>query len=341
VTFGIAEELLLLSLKFGPGQVPADWRQAGCGATRSRYRCVFSPASFVLALDEVLEEADVALWYDTLICGAVRKAGRLTAIEVENKSGRALFRAAAFVDATGDADVAFQAGAECAEGLNRLSIWGTEASMEGARRALAEGDGLPLMGGFRLGGDNVGRNAPAHLPPYRGTDAADVTKFVLEGRRLLREHYQREQAALGQSGRSDLFPVTLPSMAQFRTTRRIAGRATLATGQEEKESPDSIGLAPDWRKAGPVWEIPYGALVPRNVRGLLAAGRCLSSEQDAWEVTRVIPVAALTGQAAGVAATLAVKGGTTPDRIEPEAVQAGMRFRGIPCRRDDLSRKSP
>jgi hypothetical protein len=339
VTFGIAEELLRLSLRYGPGRVPDDWRQAGCGATASRYRAVFAPMSFALALDEVLEEADVTLWYDTLVCGAIRKGGRLTALEVESKSGRGLFQAAVFIDATGDADLACLAGAECAESTNHLSIWGTEASLTAAREAVALNNGEPLLQTFRLGGDNAGRQAPDHLPPLRGTNAVEVTRFVLEGRKLLRAHYQREQAAAGVDGRSAIFPVTLPSMAQFRTTRRIAGRATLQTGQERKGAEDSIGLAPDWRKAGPVWEIPYGTLVPRNVRGLLAAGRCISSEQDAWEVTRVIPVAALTGQAAGAAATLAVRGGTTPDRLDPEAVQSVMRLRGIPCRRDDLDKK--
>jgi hypothetical protein len=291
----------------------------------------------VLALDEVLEEADVHVWYDTLVCGVVHKGDRLTGLEVENKSGRGLFKASVFIDATGDADVASLAGAACAEATNHLSIWGTEASLAAARKAVAAEDGQALLQMFRLGGDNAGRQAPTHLPPMRGTDAADVTRFALEGRKLLRDHYRREQGALA-GGRSFIFPVTLPSMAQFRTTRRIEGRSTLRTGQETKSAADSIGLAPDWRKAGPVWEIPYGTIVPKNVRGLLAAGRCISSEKDAWEVTRVIPVAALTGQAAGAAATLAFRGKTTPDELDPKAVQAVMRLRGIPCRRADLDK---
>ncbi|HAH86815.1 MAG TPA: hypothetical protein DCL60_05530, partial [Armatimonadetes bacterium] len=37
---------------------------------------------------------------------------------------------------------------------------------------------------------------------------------------------------------------------------------------------------------------------------MLAAGRCISSVEDAWEVARVIPTAAPTGQGAGIASTL-------------------------------------
>ena len=64
--------------------------------------------------------------------------------------------------------------------------------------------------------------------------------------------------------------------------------------------------------------------------GLLAAGRCISSQGDAWQVTRVIPPAALTGQAAGLAATLAVQRDTTPDRLDARDVQAELAAKNIP-----------
>ena len=119
-------------------------------------------------------------------------------------------------------------------------------------------------------------------------------------------------------------------MAQFRTTRRIVGRETMTDGQHGLHRPDSIGLVADWRKAGYVWEIPYGTLLPQRVTGLLVAGRCISSEGDAWEVTRVIPPAALTGQVAGLAAGLAIQRGTTPDQIAASALQAELARLDIP-----------
>jgi len=61
VTFGIAEELLHLSYKYGPGDVPPDWQEIVDGKAKSRYRVTFSPAACVLAFDEVLEDvAEVA-----------------------------------------------------------------------------------------------------------------------------------------------------------------------------------------------------------------------------------------------------------------------------------------
>jgi len=175
------------------------------------------------------------------------------------------------------------------------------------------------------------------MPKFSGTDSAQVTRFVLEGRRLLREYYTTQHAQDNDNNRHHHFPTTLPAMAQFRTTRRIVGQATMADGQEGRHRPDSVGLAPDWRKAGPLWEIPYGALLPRTITGLLAVGRCMSTDGEAWEVMRVIPTAALSGQVAGVAATLAVQRATTPDAIPVDDIQAVLRQKGMPLHMADVT----
>ncbi|MCU0501581.1 MAG: FAD-dependent oxidoreductase, partial [Anaerolineae bacterium] len=263
VTFGIAEELLHLSIKYGPGDVPAGWREPGEHAERGRYRVAFSPASFVLAMDEALDAAGVTLWLDTLVCRPVMAGEHIAGLVVENKSGRGLLTAACVVDATGDADVAFRAGAACAEGDNWLSLWAVQVSQERAARATAAPDAVSLLDVIHLGANNAGGGAPAGYPKLNGTDAEQVTQFVMDSRRLLREHYRARQAEGGASDRRRLFPVTLPSMAQFRTTRRILGREQMADGQHGLHRPTSIGLVADWRKAGYVWEIPFGALLPQ------------------------------------------------------------------------------
>jgi hypothetical protein len=122
-------------------------------------------------------------------------------------------------------------------------------------------------------------------------------------------------------------------MAQFRTTRRIEGKVTLTDEHETATFADSLGICGDWRKPGPIWEIPYGCLLPRKIIGLLTAGRCIASDGNAWEVTRVIPVAALTGQIAGLAASMAVSQSITPDLLDVRQLQEELTNRGIPFRR--------
>ena len=331
VTYGIAGELLHLSIKYGPGDVPDGWR-----AGRGRFQTPFSPASFILALDEELEAAGVDLWLDTLVCQPVMAGDRIVGIEVENKSGHGVLRAHCVIDATGDADVAFRAGAACAEADNWLSMWAIQASYEKAQKVVAAPDKTSLLDCVRLGGDAWGHGAPPDAEKLFGTEGAQVTRFVLESRRLLREHYAVRQAAGGDADRRRLFPVTLPAMAQFRTTRRIVGAVTLSDGQDGVHVPSSIGLVPDWRKPGPVWEIPYETLVPQGVTGLLVAGRCIASEGDAWEVTRVIPPAALTGQVADIAARLVVSRDTTPEVLDAGDVQAELSRMGIPFHIGDV-----
>jgi hypothetical protein len=119
-------------------------------------------------------------------------------------------------------------------------------------------------------------------------------------------------------------------MAQFRTTRRIDGVETMQPEWENLEIATSVGVIPDWRKAGPLREIPYGALLPQGVKGLLAVGRCMSAAGEAWEVSRVIPPAALTGELSGIAAVLAVRHATTPDALAVPDVQAAVRDKGHP-----------
>jgi len=334
VSRGIAEELLYASIKYGPGEVPPGWRDAHDKTEPERYRVAFSPAAFVLALDELLVEAGVQLWLDTLATAPVMDGNRLAGIEVENKSGRGRLRAKCVVDATGDADVAARAGAECALADNWLAMWALQASLKAAERATAEGNATPLLEVKILGADNAGRGEKVPTRKWRGTSGRDVTEFVLESRKLLRDDYARQRA--GSGGRHNVFPLALPTMAQLRTSRRIVGKALLSAGGCGRRAEDSVGLAADWRKPGCVWEIPYGTLVPEKVDGLLTAGRCISSEGDAWEVTRVIPAAAVTGQAAGVAATLSAQTGKTPGTVDVRDIQDVLARKGIPLHLRDV-----
>jgi hypothetical protein len=175
------------------------------------------------------------------------------------------------------------------------------------------------------------------MPKFKGTDGKDVTRFVLEGRRLLREHYAAKQADPDGGGRHGVYPIHLPSMVQFRTTRRIEGQVTLSEGMHAREFDDSVGLLANWWRPGEVWQVPYGTLLPRKVRGLLAAGRCISAEGEAWEVTRVIHGAAHTGELAGIAAALAVRNETTPEALDVACLRREVAERGIRYRFESRS----
>ncbi len=328
VSFGLAEELLHRCMQYGPGRVPQSWRGLHDAPEPNRYRTAFSPASYILALDEILEEAGVHLLFDALACTPVLDGSRVAGVEIENKSGRSRILAGCVIDATGDADIAFRAGVPCVQGANRLSLWAIEetcrvAEAPGTTRGHEHGPAVTRMDG------DGGRS-------YSGTDGDEVSAFLLDSRRLLRkrcrQRYERDPGL-----RETFYPVTLPAMAQYRTTRRIAGQVTLQPGQAWRSFPDSVGLVADWRRPGSVWEIPYGALLPPPAfANLLVAGRCMAAAEDAWQVTRVIPAAAVTGQACGAAAALAVRRRSAPSELPVADLQQALARRGVPLQLESL-----
>ena len=103
--------------------------------------------------------------------------------------------------------------------------------------------------------------------------------------------------------------MTIPTMPQFRTIRRIVGKTDFNAVDGQKFE-DSIGECGDFRPdgAGKHYQIPFGALYNEKFPNMFAAGRIISAPQgDGWEVARVIPVCALTGEAAGKGAARFVR----------------------------------
>ena len=64
------------------------------------------------------------------------------------------------------------------------------------------------------------------------------------------------------------------------------------------------------------YDIPYRCMVPKKISGLLIAGRCMSSDQPAYESWRSMAPVMCLGQAAGTAAALCAAIGTTPHDLD-------------------------
>ena len=85
---------------------------------------------------------------------------------------------------------------------------------------------------------------------------------------------------------------------------------------------------------GEAYDIPLRCLLPRRVEGLLVAGRCISGTHEAHSSYRVMPIVMATGQAAGVCAALAARGGMTPRRVSVRNVQGELARQGASLRRE-------
>ena len=87
----------------------------------------------------------------------------------------------------------------------------------------------------------------------------------------------------------------------------------------------------DWQGLAP-YEIPYRCLVPREVEQLLVAGRCISVDHTAHGRTRNMPACMATGQAAGTAAALAVRGNALVRDVDVPSVQDVLRSINMPLK---------
>jgi len=132
-----------------------------------------------------------------------------------------------------------------------------------------------------------------------------------------------------------------------RESRRVVGLASVEDADVENGSkredvvvhnawflidihnPAGGGQAEGHSQPAKPYDIPLGALIPKNTRNLLTAGRCISGSHRAHASYRVMSICMATGEAAGIAASLALKGGKTVAEVKASEVQEVLSGRGV------------
>lgn len=301
--FGISEELIRLSTKYGFDNLPPCWGGEGRNKQRNqRFSTFYSPGIYAIALDRFVLDEGVALRFDTLATTPVMEGGICRGVIVESAGGCEFFPAKVVIDATGDASVMHRAGVPTVEGKNYLSYIAHGYTEESMAEYKENRDPVRLRKWLNSGSDMRGNGHPEGMTRIAGTDADQITDFVIQGKKRMLDR-------ISNWDKNEFDLMMIPSMPQFRTIRRIVGNTDFC-GIDGETFDDAIGACGDFRKnhIGKHYQIPFGALWNRDFGNLLACGRIISApEGDGWEVTRVIPVCALTGEAAGKAAALMVR----------------------------------
>jgi hypothetical protein len=169
-----------------------------------------------------------------------------------------------------------------------------------------------------------------------GIDGQALSEAEIEGRRQLRQillFLRRRVAGFAEA--------TIYSVAHhigIRETRRIRGLAyvTLADFEARRKFPDAIarvnyaidihnpnGSGTDLRHIpqDDWYEIPYGCIVPADSANLLIGSRSISVDHAVHSSMRVMPPVCSVGQAAGMAAAMAVATGVKPSQLDGKAVR--------------------
>lgn len=314
---GIAEELIRLAVKYGFEDIPREW--GGVSTPRPNYRRFathYSPHIFALALIDYLENNGVSLRLDTLATYTDVEGGVCRGILVETVGGREYFPATMVIDATGDATVCARCGIPTEFGDNYFTYITHEMNTDDAQALAEDGNFCAARRWHNVGSDFFGNgNVGGRLVQVRTAD--DVTDFMVRG----------GKAALERLTRQDRFSrevLSIPTMPQFRKIRRIIGESEFDGSEDGVHIDNAVGAMGDFRKAGRRFELPYTTLYNKAVGNLFAAGRIISAKGDGWEIVRVIPVAALSGEAAGTAAALCVKLGCNNHTLDVTRLQKAL-----------------
>lgn len=299
VSFGIAEELLKLSIERGcEGRYPSAWIDGGNEADKlkQRYMVDFNAQMFAILAEKKLVSEGVEILYGTSVCAVSVDNKKADKIFIENKSGRSAVIMKSIVDSTGDADIFAFAGAKTvnfSQG-NILAAW--YYSTDNGKYTLH-----PIGCCDIPDKEKQQKKGPELLSQRRfsglcGKELSEMTEMSHEN---IYNHFLKS---------GDISPehmlTTIATIPQIRMTRRPDGAFTLDDTDDHKHFDDSIGLISDWRKAGPIYEVPFRCLYGNDLKNVAAAGRCISNTDAMWDISRVIPCCAVTGQAAGTAAAM-------------------------------------
>ena len=304
VSFGIAEELLRLSVKLGYEPMMDGASKEGNargmawltgdeeGKKKSRFEVQFNANAFAILCEQMLLENGVNILYGTSVSGTVVENKKITAVITENKSGRIAYKGKSFVDASGDADLCYLSGAktETFTQGNVLASWYYE---------MMDGEYRLKMLGFADIPDKYKKAEDKSQKRYSGLDGKEISDMVCDSHKNLLNDFLKKGGI-----NKDHALTNIATIPQLRMTRRIIGAYTMNDEEVFKSFPDSIGMISDWRKAGPVYEIPFSTLYGKDIKNLITCGRCISVTDDMWDISRVIPPCAVTGEAAGIAAAI-------------------------------------
>jgi hypothetical protein len=117
----------------GVGQVLVDYmvEAGGCpgykkglsiGDHEAPRQVIFLPEVWKYTSFKIMKDFGVKLLMRTMLVGAIAEKGKILGAIVENKTGRGVVVGKQFIDASGDADLAFHAGADCIKEMEQAHI---------------------------------------------------------------------------------------------------------------------------------------------------------------------------------------------------------------------------
>ncbi len=285
---------------------------------------LFDAEAMKYAFDCFLEENNVTPFYHSFASEVVLEGDKIKGVVIDGKSGRRILKAKVFVDATGDADLAkfagvpfdiesksdilpvtlgFRAGGIDTEKVQKF----INENFDLYKRILNDLDISTKMGGWlpTLNNNEAWFNI-SHIENIDITDSDELTRAEIIGRKQIQLIMKAFKENL--PGFEDAYLIDTASQIGGRESRRIKGIYRFTKNDVLKDFNDEISRAPDYTGSGRgSVSVPYRCLISEKIDNLIFAGRCISVEHDLIDMFREIPCCMATGQAAGVAASVAAQ----------------------------------
>ena len=328
----------------------------------------FNPEYYKMALDSMCEDAGVDILFHATLYDVVVDNKKIKSIKVIAGSNKIEIEADFFIDATGDGNLFYLAGCDFALGRKSDSLCqpmtpcfrmcGVDTKnlrdertkiQELYKRYKEDGkiknpreDILMFFLNSETQDDIVHFNT-TRIVKLDPTNPFDVSKAEIEARRQIVEMitFLKENT---ESFKESVL-ISIASDIGVRESRKLKGEHIL-TEEELKactrfedsialgnydidiHNPSGSGTSHYYFKDGEYYTIPYRSLLPKEIDNMLVAGRCISATHEAQASIRIMPICACLGEAAGTAAAVAKRTGTTTHSVDVKAVQGCLKKRG-------------
>jgi thioredoxin reductase len=338
--FGVAEDVV------------AKLRRLGGISAPHRHRGVFvviDPEATKRALDEICLENNVDVLLHAFVGSTERDRNRIASVTYHDHGGAHLLYGKAFIDATGDCDLASFAGASTRYGNHGAVNLGTLGTRFGGISPDAEVSADAISRAVQaartrgVGPITKERSVVARLPgsgdvvcylasaDYDPRDGASLTRAEMSGREqawayldVIRTIPGCERAYLASTGpdfgtRESRHINSVEQLTWKDVENDVRHDDTIALGawgiewHDRKTFESTMQLPPD----GGAYDIPLRCLMSTDIPNLFAAGRTADGDRQAGASIRVMGTTFATGQAAGVAAAALAQSGA----VDPTAVR--------------------
>ncbi len=324
---------------------------------------VFEVEYLKQVLNNMAREAGVNLLFGVQLTDAEVSDGVIKGVTVSGVSGKHTFTADTFIDATGDANLSFIAGAEYRLGRDGdslcqpMTLCFRLADVDPEKFIEQKKDITPLYKKLKADGkisnpredvlifrtitDSIIHFNTTRVIKHDPTDVFDVTEAELIARDQVFEMLDFLKSNFSAFENAKLIQTGIQIGA--RESRMIIGEHILTKDEImastkfedgiaacnydiDIHSPDGAGTSHWYFPDGKYYTIPYRSLIPNGFKNLLVAGRCISSDHDAQASYRIMPTCTSIGEAAGIAASMAKDGNVTS--IDVGALRRRLREKG-------------